>query len=97
MKKIKIYFFYTLLFTLYIFNNEKIVDCFSFTNNLNLVISLGILFYLLFFQMCLFWNFELDGMRYDYIDKYANKHGFLMRLAENGVRANLKPIFPTNT
>ncbi len=36
-------------------------------------------------------------MRYDYIDKYANKDGFLTRLAKSGVRAHLKPIFPTNT
>ena len=41
---------------------------------------------------------SLDGFRYDYLDKYCNKNGFLYQLSRKGVRAKWSdPIFPTNT
>lgn len=41
---------------------------------------------------------SLDGFRYDYLDKYSSKNGFLHRLATKGSRASWsEPIFPTNT
>ena len=41
---------------------------------------------------------SLDGFRYDYLDKYSRKEGFLNQLANKGVRAAWsESIFPTNT
>ena len=41
---------------------------------------------------------SLDGFRYDYLDKYSNKEGFLYQLGKNGSRACWSDsIFPSNT
>lgn len=41
---------------------------------------------------------SLDGFRYDYLDKYSNKNGFLRKLAASGSRACWSDsVFPTNT
>ena len=41
---------------------------------------------------------SLDGFRYDYLDLYANKDGFLHKMAAQGVRASWsESIFPTQT
>ena len=41
---------------------------------------------------------SLDGFRYDYLDRYSNKDGFLVKFANQGFRAAYsESIFPSNT
>ena len=41
---------------------------------------------------------SLDGFRYDYLDKYSNKNGFLRKIAATGSRACWsESVFPSNT
>ena len=41
---------------------------------------------------------SLDGFRYDYLDRYSNKNGFLVKFANEGFRALYsESIFPSNT